>query len=126
MRRKDLIREVDKRIKQRRGGIYNFLMRLLNCGNNMIGLYDRDLPGGTEAFKEAIDYVVAQLKQHPDGLDVAIVCDGLRSLSESHAKWQREMCLSVIRSDTRLQIRAPGIVRLSGLKNPRIHTPKPT
>ena len=78
-----------------------------------IGLMERDLPGGMEAIEEVGEHLQALLARRSRGLTLDDVCAEASRISQIHAKWSREMTLSVLRADARFRISRWGAVGLS-------------
>jgi superfamily I DNA/RNA helicase/mRNA-degrading endonuclease RelE of RelBE toxin-antitoxin system len=78
-----------------------------------IGLMERDLPGGMEAIEEVCEHLEALLARRSRGLPLDDVCVETSRLTQIHAKWSREMTLSVLRADARFRISRWGAVGLS-------------
>ena len=81
--------------------------------SNRLGLMDRDLPGGMDAIEEVGEHLEALLTRRGRGLTLDELCAETLRLSELHAKWSREMTLSVLRADARFRLSRWGAVGLS-------------
>jgi hypothetical protein len=93
-------------------------------GDNHIGLMERDLPGGTEAIEEVGEHLEGLLTRKGKGLTVDELCVECAKLSTLHAKWTREMLLSVLRADARFRLSRWGAVGLSEWESVRFPSRK--
>ncbi|WP_437737337.1 UvrD-helicase domain-containing protein [Sorangium sp. So ce1335] len=96
--------------------------QFLKCGEGRVGLIDRDLPGGAEALAEAVEHAAALLERRQRGLGSAQLLVELTRLSPAHAHWNAEMCLSVLRGDSRFRLSQAGAVGLSSWESVRVPT----
>jgi superfamily I DNA/RNA helicase/mRNA-degrading endonuclease RelE of RelBE toxin-antitoxin system len=94
--------------------------QFLRCGDDRIGLLERDLPGGTEALAEAVEHTAALLEHRQRGLGAAQLWAEVTKLSQTHAQWTREMCMSVLRGDSRFRSSQSGAVGLSSWETVRV------
>lgn len=69
-----------------------------------VGLVERDIPGTPESLVAAVEAVTEQLSSTQQGLTAHQATELVRSLSELHAGWSRELVLSVLRSEATLRI----------------------
>lgn len=115
MSRDDLIAKLSKKTTARPATVAMFLARppFIAYDADRIGLGDRDLPGGAEAMAEALEHVAQVLERRNRGLGAAQVKMELSRLSQVHASWSLEMCMSVLRGDPRFRFSQSGGVGLS-------------
>jgi mRNA-degrading endonuclease RelE of RelBE toxin-antitoxin system len=92
----------------------------LRCGGDLVGLIDRDLPGGAEALAEAMEHTATLLEHRQRGLGAAQMWTEVTRLSQAHARWSRDMCLSVLRGDARFWLSQSGAVGLSSWESVRV------
>jgi superfamily I DNA/RNA helicase len=124
MRRDELVRELGKKTSVNELTLNMCLSRsqFLRCGDDRIGLLDRDLPGGTEALAEAVEHTAALLEHRQRGLGSAQLWAEVTRLSQTHAQWPAEMCMSVLRGDSRFRLSQSGAVGLSSWETVRVPT----
>ncbi len=115
MLREDLIAELRRKMTATPSTVAMFLGRppFVACDSDRVGLYDRDLPGGAEAMAEGLEHVARVLERRERGLGAAKVKTEISRLSQTHASWSQEMCLSVLRGDPRFRLSQSGGVGLS-------------
>lgn len=94
--------------------------RFLRCDAAHYGLASRDLPGGLDARELALNHVAAELERIGRGLGDGELLREIQPLSASHAKWTREMCASVVRSDPRFWSSKAGGAGLATWEAPRV------
>lgn len=85
----------------------------LLCAPDLIGLLDRDLPGGAAALTEAVEHTVALLRRRRRGLAAVQLHAEVTRISPAHASWSREMCRSALASDARFRFSQAGAIGLS-------------
>ena len=124
MLRDELVRELGKKTSVKELTMNMCLSRsqFLRCGDDRIGLLDRDLPGGTEALAEAVEHTAALLEHRQRGFGAAQLWAEVTRLSQTHAQWPAEMCLSVLRGDSRFRLSQSGAVGLSSWETVRVPT----
>ncbi|HMY18314.1 MAG TPA: DNA-directed RNA polymerase subunit alpha C-terminal domain-containing protein, partial [Polyangium sp.] len=115
MLREELIAELSKKTTARSGTIAMFLSRppFLVCDEHRVGLYERDLPGGAQALAEALEHIARILERRERGLGAAQAKTEISRLSQTHALWPLEMCMSVLRGDPRFRLSQSGAVGLA-------------
>jgi hypothetical protein len=88
------------------GGAYSttLVAPFVRLDETLVGLVDRDIPGGPEAVAAAIDGVVQQLTGTQQGMTPHQATELVRSLSESHAAWSQQLVASLLRSEPRIRI----------------------
>jgi hypothetical protein len=124
MPREQLIDELRKKTSVNELTMNQCLSRpqFLRCGGGLIGLLERDLPGGTEALAEAVEHTLALLEHRQRGLGAAQLWAEIARLSPEHAKWSSEMGLSIFRGDSRFRLSQAGAVGLSSWESVRVPT----
>jgi superfamily I DNA/RNA helicase/mRNA-degrading endonuclease RelE of RelBE toxin-antitoxin system len=105
----------------------NVIGRLLRppfvkCGPQLWGLLVRDLPGGAEGIPEALDEIEDVLTRRERGLTAVQVHAQVSQLSKEHAAWTEEMCLSLLRGDSRFRLSLSGNVGLADWETVRVPT----
>src|SRR5262249_41406356 len=83
------------------------------CESDLVGLLDRDLPGGAEARAQAVEHILTLLRRRRRGLAAAPLQATVALLSPEHARWSREMCLSMLGADARFRQNSLGAVGLA-------------
>lgn len=96
----------------------------LKMGENRIGLMERDLPGGTEGIEEVGEHLEGLLARKGKGITVDELCVECAQLSNLHARWTRDMMLSVLRADARFRLSRWGAVGLSEWESVRFPSRK--
>lgn len=92
----------------------------LKCAPQRWGLLARDLPGGVDVIPEALEHVEAVLSRRQRGLASRQVRVEIAQLSKAHAEWTAEMCLSVLRADSRFRLSLSGNVGLAEWESVRV------
>jgi hypothetical protein len=87
--------------------------QFIRPSHGIVGLRDRDLPGGEEAARRAADHLVAALGERGRGLSARQAHLAVTKLSALHARWTEAMTLSCLRCDPRLRRSGAGAVGLS-------------
>ena len=124
MGREELLVELRKKTTASSGTVTTSLMRppFVSCDADRIGLLDRDLPGSSVALVEALEHVAALLERRGRGLGASQIKAEVSRLSQHHAQWPVEMCMSVLRGDTRFRLSQSGAVGLSQWESVRVPT----
>lgn len=94
--------------------------QFLRCSEDLIGLMQRDLPGGAEALAEATEHLAGLLERREEGLGAPRLWLEVIRLGPIHAQWTPEMCLSVVRGDARFRLSTAGAVGLSSWGSVRV------
>lgn len=94
----------------------------VRCDAERFGLVERDLPGGVEARAEATAHVARIMERRRRGLGPAELCAAVTRLGPAHARWTKQMCLSVMRGDAQFRRSSSGAVGLAGWDSVRVPT----
>jgi hypothetical protein len=88
------------------GGAYSttLVAPFVRLDETLVGLVDRDIPGGPEAVAAAIDGVVQQLTGTHQGMTPHQATELVRALSECHSLWSQQLVASLLRSEPRIRI----------------------
>jgi DNA-directed RNA polymerase alpha subunit/mRNA-degrading endonuclease RelE of RelBE toxin-antitoxin system len=118
----EVFAELRKKTTAPSGTVTTTLMRppFVSCDGDRIGLLDRDLPGGSAALVEALEHVADVLERRGRGLGTAQVQSDVARLSQHHAQWPVEMCMSVLRGDQRFRLSQSGAVGLAQWESVRV------
>lgn len=122
MVREQVIAELGKRTTAIPSSIISQLARppFLICDADRVGLLDRDLPGGADALIQMLEHVAGLLERRDRGLGAAQIKIEVSRLSQAHAEWSVEMCMSVLRADPRFRLSQSGAVGLSQWESVRV------
>ncbi|RYZ09241.1 MAG: hypothetical protein EOO73_05630 [Myxococcales bacterium] len=71
---------------------------------SLVGLVERDVPGGPQAVAAAIEAVGSALRESQLGLTPHQATQLVHALSETHASWSRELVTSVLRNESTIRI----------------------
>jgi mRNA-degrading endonuclease RelE of RelBE toxin-antitoxin system len=118
----EVFAELRKKTTAPTGTVTTTLMRppFVICDGDRVGLLDRDLPGGAAAMVEALEHVADVLERRGRGLGAAQVQSDVARLSQHHAKWPVETCMSVLRGDQRFRLSQSGAVGLAQWESVRV------
>lgn len=108
--------------KERTVKMYLAHAPFLQCDPDLIGLLDRDLPGGAAALTEAADHTAALLRRRRRGLSAFQLHAEVTRISPTHARWSKEMCRSAVANDTRFRLSQAGTIGLSTWATVRVPT----
>jgi hypothetical protein len=72
--------------------------------DELIGLVERDIPGGPTALAAAIEAVIQRLSETERGLTPYQATLLVQALSPEHAAWSRQLVTSVLRNEASLRI----------------------
>jgi hypothetical protein len=124
MPRQELVAELRRKTDAKEQTIALCLTRpqFLRCSEDLVGLMERDLPGGTEALAEATEHVAALLERRAKGLGTGQLWLEVVRLGSVYAQWTPEMCLSVVRGDARFRLSQSGAVGLASWESVRVPT----
>ncbi|WP_437290977.1 UvrD-helicase domain-containing protein [Sorangium sp. So ce406] len=124
MVREDVIAALRKKTTAPVGTVSLNLLRppFVSCDAERVGLLERDLPGGAAALVEALEHVAGLLERRERGLGAAQLKAEISRLSQSHAQWSLDMCMSVLRGDPRFRLSQSGAVGLMQWESVRVPT----
>jgi hypothetical protein len=94
----------------------------VQCDPELIGLLDRDLPGGAAALTEAADHIAALLRRRRRGLSAIQLHAEVTRISSTHALWSKQMCRSAVTNDGRFRLSKAGTIGLSTWATVRVPT----
>lgn len=102
----DLLTRVRARtdISETRAGLIVREAPFVRLDEQLIGLVERDIPGGPQTVVAAIEAVVAHLTQTQRGITPHQATVLVRGLSPLHATWSRQLVTSVLRNEASLRI----------------------
>ncbi|WP_437986666.1 UvrD-helicase domain-containing protein [Sorangium sp. So ce117] len=124
MVREDVIAALRKKTTAPIGTVSLNLLRppFVSCDAERVGLLERDLPGGAAALVEALEHVAVLLERRARGLGASQLKAEVSRLSQSHAQWSLDMCMSVLRGDPRFRLSQSGAVGLMQWESVRVPT----
>ena len=96
----------------------------LLMGADRVGLIARDVPGGVGGIPLAAERVAEELEDLKRGLGGAELAKIVHPLSAAHQQWTPEMCLSVLRGDSRFRLSLSGGVGLADWDTARVPSRK--